>query len=563
MLAGLRIARYSAVLEFMSVVVLQTFTQGQMSRMLLRIGLLFLAGFGFACAAYAACKGPETLEARIHAHPTADNYSTLGNWFAEQRQFSCAADTFRTALKLEPGSAQLSYLLGLTLYSSGDAEKAIEPLQKSVQLGPEVLNPHLILGAALEQLHRREEARSQWGAALQIDPRSTIALDGLSKSFLATRNYPEVIHLLQNAPHTESLTVNLAQAYAESGNIETASAILTEGLRLHPSSLPLTSAMITIMVNQTHFSEATKFAQKNVQLHPGNLDAEKIYLHVLVLNDDVTLAQPLARKLFARAPHDFDVLYLNGVLEREAAHYAVARKYLEEAVALNPYHYNSHYNLGVVLSELNDPQGAKVQLQKALELGAREPEVHFKLASVLRTLGETEEAQKELKIYQEEFKKKADRTLAASKAAQGEKELAGGDPRKAVAFFREASQASPEDTFIAYKWSVALDGTGDTAAERTVLEQVIKLDPDFALAQNQLGYLSSRDGDSAAAEKYFREAVRAAPGYTQAWISLAATLGMQSRIPEARDAIAHALQLDPKNAEALQLNKDLSAAQSQ
>jgi Flp pilus assembly protein TadD len=129
--------------------------------------------------------------------------------------------------------------------------------------------------------------------------------------------------------------------------------------------------------------------------------------------------------------------------------------------------------------------------------------------------------------------------------------------------FRKASQASPEDPLLVYKLSVALDRAGDTTEERSALEQVIKLDPDFALAQNQLGYLSSREGDSASAEKHFREAIRAAPAYTQAWISLAATLGMQSRIPEAREAIAHALQLDPKNSEAIQLNKDLSGAQSQ
>jgi cytochrome c-type biogenesis protein CcmH/NrfG len=55
--------------------------------------------------------------------------------------------------------------------------------------------------------------------------------------------------------------------------------------------------------------------------------------------------------------------------------------------------------------------------------------------------------------------------------------------------------------------------------------------------------------------------VQAAPGYVQAWVSLAATLGMESRFPEAQKALASALQLDPQNAQALQLSKDLEAAQ--
>ncbi len=523
--------------------------------------LLILAGaLPFANA---ACVGPAPLEAQKSAHPTADIYAGLGNYFGEHRQYQCAVDAFRAALKLEPGSAELSYLLGLTLYSSGDIAGAIEPLQKSIELRPEVLKPHLILAAALEAVRQGPAARNEWAAALQIDPHSTIALDGLSKSFMATGDYGGAIKLLQNAPHTEALTINLAQAYAESSNTEAASAILTEGLKLHPSSVPLSKAMVTLLVNQAHFSEAEQLAAKTLKAHPNNIPAEKMYLHVLVLNDQVKTAELLAHKLLAQTPHDFDALYLNGVLEREAGQYAVAQKHLEEAVRLNPNHYNSQYNLGVVLAELNDPQGAKDHLQKAIDLGSREAQVHFKLAAVLRTLGETEHAQEELKIYQREFKRTADRTLAVSKAAQGDKELAAGNAEHAAGFFREASQAMPEDPVFAYKLSVALDRAGDVAGERAALEQVIKIDPDFALAQNQLGYLSSRDGDAAAAEKYFREALRAAPGFTQAWISLAATLGMQSRIPEAREAIAHALQLDPKNAQAMQLNKDLSAAQSQ
>jgi hypothetical protein len=38
---------------------------------------------------------------------------------------------------------------------------------------------------------------------------------------------------------------------------------------------------------------------------------------------------------------------------------------------------------------------------------------------------------------------------------------------------------------------------------------------------------------------------------------------MESRFPEAQEAVASALRLDPDNAEAKQLRKDLTAAQAQ
>lgn len=65
------------------------------------------------------------------------------------------------------------------------------------------------------------------------------------------------------------------------------------------------------------------------------------------------------------------------------------------------------------------------------------------------------------------------------------------------------------------------------------------------------------------AERYFEAAVKAAPEYTQAWVSLAGTLGMKSRVPEAKAALARALALDPNNADALQLSQALRGAQSE
>jgi tetratricopeptide (TPR) repeat protein len=510
-----------------------------------------------------ACTGPQALEAKVRAHPDADTYTELGDWFGDRKQYRCALEAFQSALKLEPGSAKLYYLVGLTLYASGRPEDAVKPLGQSIYLMPEVLKPHLLLASALEQLRRPREARAEWEAALRIDHVSIDALDGMSKSLMAQGDYATAIDLLHQVPRNETLTLDLSQAYDLAGNLAEAGKTLDQAVGANPSSLPLSEALVMILARQAHFEEAAKLAAKSVRLHPRDLGAQKLYLHVLILNDDIKPAQPLARKLLAGSPHDFEVLYLNGVLERESGQYPIARSHLEEAVTLNPAHYNARYNLGVVLAEMGDPKGAMEQLEKALALGATEPQIRFKLAAVLRTLGETELAQEQLKLYQQEQQAKADRTLAASKVAQAAKEADGGNLAKAAALYREAVAALPKDASLAYKLAMVLDRMGDTEEERTTLEQAVQVDPDFALAQNQLGYLESRGGDPASAEEHFRLAVRAAPGYTQAWISLAATLGMESHFSEAQDAVATALKLEPDNAEALQLRKDLIAAQAQ
>ncbi|MGP8093946.1 MAG: tetratricopeptide repeat protein [Candidatus Sulfotelmatobacter sp.] len=484
-------------------------------------------------------------------------------WYGDHGQYACAVGAYQAALKRRPKSAQFLYLLGLNLIRNGDFSNAVNPLQQSIEIRPEILKPHLLLATAFEELHRAAEARNEWTAALRIDPHSDMALDGASKNLLATGDFGAVITLLGAEPKGESLILDLASAYEGAEDPAQAVEVLKKGLQATPTSSALTRALITTLVLQGHYQEAAKFGEKLVQLSPHDLDAQTLYLHVLVLNDDEDLARPLAHKLLSAAPHDFAVLYLNGVLENRSGNYAAGRTYLEQAVALNPNHYNSRFNLGIALSNLNDPQGARAQFEKALALGASEPQVRFEYAKVLRTLGEAKLAAEQLKLYQQEQKAQADRTMAAVKMGQADKELADGDPKKAAALYRDAIAVLPENALLCYKLSVALDKVGDTVAERAALEKAVQIDPGMAIAHHQLGYLASRSGDFATAEEHFREAVRAAPGYTDAWISLAATLGMESRYPEAQQAVAHALEIDPHNSNAIQLQKDLADAASQ
>ena len=170
---------------------------GSMSthRSLARIGFVVAAclgvgGFAFAQGAHApACSGPASLEAQLRAHPDADAFVALGVWFDRHQQWECADRTIRSGLKIAPDSARLNYLLGLGLYSSGQAQEAIAPFRQAVHIDPDVLQPHLLLGAALASLGNNREALREWQAALKIDPSSKEALDGLARSLIAAGDY--------------------------------------------------------------------------------------------------------------------------------------------------------------------------------------------------------------------------------------------------------------------------------------------------------------------------------------------------------------------------------------
>ncbi|HXR38300.1 MAG TPA: tetratricopeptide repeat protein [Terracidiphilus sp.] len=537
-------------------------------RVLTRIGFIVATCLGMGSlticpSARAACTGPASLEARIRAHPDADAYAALGAWFEQNRQTECAVEAYRSALKWAPDSAQLDYLLGRSLFASGRLQEAIAPLQQSAQRDPEQLKTHLLLGAALSHLGRNQEALIEWKAALKIDPYSKAALDGQAKCLIATGDYETVIRSLRSAARDESMTLDLALAFRKTGMLDDAAETLNEGLRADPGSDALTAALVSLQVDESHYEAATSLAEEIARTKADDLEAQRIYFRTLVITGDNDRAAALGRKLLALAPHDADLLNLNGLLEKKAGDYQTARKHLEEAVDLSPNDYNPRVNLGVVLAALNDPAGAKIQLEKALALGTDEPQVHFELAKVLRALGDTAGSEQQLTLYQQKLKQESDRTFAVSKAAEAALAAKAGDNQKAADLYRQACAAQPNDPAMAYQLALVLDNLGEVTEERAALQQAIQANSHFVLAQYQLGYMDFQAGDNAGAERQFRLTVEEVPDNVQAWISLAAALGAQSRFDEAQEVVAHALKLDPSNAAALGLSRKLAASQNQ
>lgn len=509
------------------------------------------------------CTLPPALHAKMQPKPTADAYAEIGTWFGNRHQFACAAEAYRSALGLSPGSARLSYLLGLSLYSAGNMPDAAAALEESIAIAPDRLKARLLLAAALNRLQRKAEAKRQWQAALKIDPHSTVALHGMASALIDDGEYIGAMTLLRSAPPNQDLTLDLSHAYVGLKMLDQASKVLEDALARNPSSVPLASALIAVHLKQFHNQAAEKLCAQAVKKHPLDPDLQRLYLQVLVLTGNSAIAAPLAKKLLAGSPEDFEFLYINGVLEHDRGDSNTAREHLEHAVKINPQVAAAHFHLGIVLSQLGDPAGAKEQLEHALQLGTTEPEVHFELAKVLRALGDNQQAAQEVKSYQQGLLERNHHALAASKSAQADKAMEAGKPQDAIPLYREALDNTPEDARLDFKLAVALDQTGDITAERTVLEKAIQLNPDLASAQNQLGFLAYRSGDSASAEKHFREAVRSAPGFTEAWVNLAASLGLQSRFSEAEEAVQYALQLEPQNPQALLLKNTLAKALAQ
>jgi len=515
--------------------------------------------YGEAARKPAPCQGPPALEDRLQAQHDERSYVELGNWFGDHHQFSCAEQVYGSGLKHYAQSAPLNYLIGLVLYSEGKYEAALEPLLLSVKLDGKEIKPYLLLGEALSRLGRVPDAAQAWQAALRIDPHEKIALDGMAKALISIHAYDEVITLLTPEATDENLSLDLGVSLGGAGQLDEAARVLGDAIKKYPDSARLVDALVTIYVHQLRYHEAVTVSGDLARRRPGDLEAQRIYLRALLLDSNQEISLPLAHKLVQRAPRDSDILFLCGAAERQAGDFQNARKHLEAAAAINPKHFNTHFDLGAVLAEMHEWGEAEKQFKLAIELGDTEPEARFQLSQALRKQGKTEEAAEQLQIYQAKVKQKSDNTLAMQKTTQADEAAAKGDKKQAAALYREASDTLPKEAKLAYRWAMVLDSLEDYSTERLALERAVEDDPASALAHNQLGYVYSKLDETALAEEQFRQAVKAAPKYMPAWISLAASLAMQSKYPEARQAIESALKVDPENKDAQELRNSLPA----
>ena len=514
---------------------------------------------------HAACTAPASMRARLQSQPSAETYASLGRWFGDQKQFNCAAEAFASAVKLEPDSASLNYMWGLSLYSAGEVQESFGPLQLSAHLDPRDTKPHLVIATALEQRGQIADAEREWRAALAIDPDSSMALDGLSRDLIEDKDYAATIALLERSAHrghrTSLQCLNLGMAYAKTLQLEESSRVLREGLNSTPNSLPLANELAIVLMLLDKPGEAETVLDAALIRHPGDLNTQVLYFRVLISGKSENASQ-LGQKLLKIAPHNWEVQYLNAQLEMRKGQFSQAQSHLEESVALKPDYFQSQEMLGSVLSTLKDFSGARDHLEKAIELGDTEPAVQYELAKVLQNLGQVEQSQEKLRIFQSLRKAEADRTLAVNKIESGDRALAAGDATQAIALYREALVNDPTEAILAYKLAKALDKTKDFAGETAALRRAIELNPNLAEAQNQIGYLAAKAGDDAQAEKCFRLAVHVSPSYLPAWINLAATLAGEAKWQDAKQALAHALEIDPDSSEAHRLDQVIASAQS-
>ena len=200
-----------------------------------RVGLLLMTGLALASCASV------TQRADAARDQGSQSLVRLGDAARQTNDLAGAVKLYRNALIENPDQVDILLVLGGTLFQGGDHAEAIESYNKVLTLVPQRPDAHLGLGRVYLAEYKPNQARVEFTAALQADPRNVqafndqgVALDMLGQHFDAQQSYMKGLAV---APDNVALRNNLGLSLAISGNYDQAVVELSN-LSLEPGSIP-------------------------------------------------------------------------------------------------------------------------------------------------------------------------------------------------------------------------------------------------------------------------------------------------------------------------------------
>ncbi|HVG32824.1 MAG TPA: tetratricopeptide repeat protein [Pyrinomonadaceae bacterium] len=179
----------------------------------------------FPKAKAAALKALEIDKALCEAHTSLGFSKLLYDW-----DFAGARQSFKRAIKLNPGYASAHDGYGFYLKAAGRHDEAIHECKQVQKLDPLSLFAHVSLGWAYYFAHRYTKAIEQGRKALEMDPQFAFAYRNIGLSFIQRGEIEDAISALSKAlelsGNDPTYKSHLGYAYAMAGRLADAEQVI-------------------------------------------------------------------------------------------------------------------------------------------------------------------------------------------------------------------------------------------------------------------------------------------------------------------------------------------------
>ena len=260
-----------------------------------------------------------------------ETHSRLGSVYATQDRVDQAIAEYNRSL---PGTDSVPDLVMLHL-RKGDFSQYKKEREVAAQEYPTDAEAQLELGQVYEAVHQPQTAMLYFERAIDNDPESLFALNGLGLAYMDLHNYDEAISefnmCMKRDGYNYACEDNLGAAFLESGRYTQASAVLADAHRMAPErSEALVNLGYLADVNGD-WKKAVSLYVQAMTVYPYSPDAYIDLGYTYNVHGLYTLAQAALIKGLAVAPLDGRLHFLLGDAYQHQGQETLAEQQFKDA----------------------------------------------------------------------------------------------------------------------------------------------------------------------------------------------------------------------------------------
>ncbi len=363
----------------------------------------------FRCAvALGAIALPTLLSVSAFAHGRAQSDSAdtkVQDLYARARSAQAAgnlpeaAARYEEILQVSPRLAAAYNNLGSIYVQEREFRKAVQVLQRGLQLNRDMPSASALLGVALYEIGDYAGAKARLEVALRANPEDGNAALYLANDLIHLGDFEKAAEHLQalarREPKNQEVWYLLGKVY-----MQLSQASLAKLNEIDPNSYLSHQISGEVMESMNNMDGALLEYKRAVEVAP---DRHGTHYHLGNAYWKLLMWDPARKEFLAELTNDPQNCQaqwkLGDILLEQQAEPQSALAELDKALALCPDLPEAHEDRGRALLKLERYQDAAKDLQIAATADPTEPRPHFLLSQAYRALGRTQQAQAEMRTF--------------------------------------------------------------------------------------------------------------------------------------------------------------------
>jgi len=298
----------------------------------------------------------------------------LVNFIVTERSRAQGEKLLRDYIAREPDNHELRFGLGALLQKANDPQAAVAVYRQVVDrdaLGAQGLTARTRIAAIRVSQGQYAEAAKLIAQVLQKNPRDDDAL--ILRASIAMHDHDptsavaDLRVVLHDQPRSVTLQQLIARAYLEKGESGLAEEALRAALEVAPDDVTTRAQLTQLLAQNSRGEQAIAMLQEGVKRAPKSLPLRTALIQMYLMRHDGAAAREAAADMKAVEPQSAAGPYFAGLAEFELGKLEDSRRELEQALALKPGDFDTLRALVNVDTAAKKPERAVARVQAAVE----------------------------------------------------------------------------------------------------------------------------------------------------------------------------------------------------